>query len=122
VQKHTKGDEKPKVMFVIITDGLENSSVEYTLPQVRKMIKHERKDNGWEFVFLGANMDAVDISAHIGISAKFTADFIPDEEGVEMNFDAVEKMAKSLRENSEMDPGALEEVRTDYRKRGSKEA
>ena len=64
------GDKKPdSVLFVITTDGEENSSRKFTKAQVEKMIKHQTSGHGWEFIFLGANMDAVKEAASMGISA-----------------------------------------------------
>lgn len=63
------GKEKPdNVLFVITTDGEENSSRKYTKTQIEKMIKHQTNGHGWEFIFLGANMDAVTVANNIGIS------------------------------------------------------
>ena len=69
VQKNTNSEYRAdKVMFVIITDGYENSSREFTAEQVKKRIEHQKKKYGWEFIFLGANMDAVAEAAKYGIS------------------------------------------------------
>jgi hypothetical protein len=64
------GENKPdNVLFVITTDGEENSSRKFTKAQIEKMIKHQTNGHGWEFMFLGANMDAVQEAQNIGISA-----------------------------------------------------
>ncbi len=85
-----------KVMFVIITDGEENSSREFSADRVRKMIEAEKK-YGWEFVFLGANIDAVETAAHFGIAPQMAVDFIADEEGIELNFDAMSEAVACFR-------------------------
>lgn len=76
-------EERPAhVVFVITTDGMENSSREYTAKRVRGMIEHQQKKYSWQFVFLGANMDAVSEARKLGISAKYAADFTPSRSGV----------------------------------------
>lgn len=76
-------DERPEhVVFVITTDGRENSSREYTAQRVRGMIEHQQQKYSWQFVFLGANMDAVSEARNLGISAKYAADFTPSHSGV----------------------------------------
>lgn len=76
-------EERPAhVVFVITTDGMENSSREYTAKRVRGMIEHQQQKYSWQFVFLGANMDAVSEARNLGISAKYAADFTPSHSGV----------------------------------------
>lgn len=75
--------ERPEhVVFVITTDGRENSSREYTAKRVRGMIEHQQQKYSWQFVFLGADMDAVSEARKLGISAKYAADFTPSHSGV----------------------------------------
>ncbi len=79
----TVEEERPEhVVFVITTDGMENSSREYTAQRVRGMIEHQQQKYSWQFVFLGANMDAVSEARNLGISAKYAADFTPSHSGV----------------------------------------
>ena len=74
VHKHTKKEFLPeKTLFVITTDGMENASREYSYEQVRRKIRHEQKKYGWEFIFLGANIDAVAEAGRIGIAASRAA-------------------------------------------------
>lgn len=76
-------EERPAhVVFVITTDGRENSSREYTAKKVREMVEHQQQKYSWQFVFLGANMDAVSEARNLGISAKYAADFTPTGRGV----------------------------------------
>ena len=79
----TPEEERPAhVVFVITTDGMENASCEYTAKQVREMVEHQQQKYSWQFVFLGANMDAVSEARNLGISAKYAADFTPSHSGV----------------------------------------
>lgn len=79
----TPEEERPAhVVFVITTDGMENASREYTAKQVREMVEHQQQKYSWQFVFLGANMDAVSEAGKLGISAKYAANFAPSRRGV----------------------------------------
>ncbi len=89
VQKHMPETHKAgKVIFVITTDGLENSSESYTYEQIRKKIE-QKKECGWEFLFLGANIDAGKEAEKIGINRNRSVTYENDSKGVELNFKAV---------------------------------
>lgn len=118
VQKSTAGEDcAGKVLFVIITDGMENSSREYSLPKVRSMIE-EQRSRGWEFVFLGANIDAVETAGNLGISRDFAADYVPDGKGTKMNFCAMAAAVSSFRRDGVLEKDCLDEIRDDHQKRG----
>ncbi len=70
-----------KVIFVIITDGQENASRLFNQQQIKALISHQQEKYGWEFIFLGANMDAVETAAHFGIAADRAASYLADGEG-----------------------------------------
>lgn len=76
------------VVFVIVTDGLENASLEYTYASVKKLIQ-KQKEAGWEFLFLGANMDAIREAANIGIASDRSVTFYNDSVGVALNYKAI---------------------------------
>lgn len=77
------GEEKPEsVLFVITTDGEENSSRKFTKSQIEKMIKHQTNGHGWKFMFLGANMDAVKEATSIGISSDYATGYTYTSKGV----------------------------------------
>lgn len=121
VQKNTAEEYRAeKVMFVIITDGEENSSQEYSADRVKAMIEHEKERYGWEFVFLGANIDAVETAAHFGISADRAADYVPDAQGTELNFQAMSEAVASFRETSAIPAAPFAAIRQDMKKRGKK--
>ena len=86
-----------KVIFVITTDGLENASREYRYPQIRQMIQEKQEKNGWEFIFLGANMDAVSEGAKMGIRADRAATYSCDSAGIQENYKAVENFVTHTR-------------------------
>lgn len=86
-------DKKNKVIFAIITDGKENSSREYTKKIVKKLIE-DKKEAGWEFIFLGANIDAVSEAGAIGITSDRVVQYKATAKGVRRNFDAVASFAE----------------------------
>lgn len=84
------GEEKPdNVLFVITTDGKENSSHKFTKSQIERMIKHQTNGHGWEFIFLGANMDAVTVANDIGISCDRAINYSWSSMGTDALFDTV---------------------------------
>lgn len=120
VQRNTAEEYRAdNVMFVIITDGAENASREYSFQKVKAMIEHEKEKYGWEFVFLGANMDAVETAGQFGISADRAVDYVPDGAGTELNFQMMSEAVATFRETRVMPQAPLEAIRRDMKKRGS---
>ena len=77
VYKYIREEDIPNhILFVIITDGEENSSIEYSSDEVKRMIKERQDNKNWEFVFIGANIDAVETARHIGIAEEYAFNFI----------------------------------------------
>lgn len=119
VQRNTAEEYRAEsVMFVIITDGAENSSREYSSRKVKAMIEHEREEYGWEFVFLGANIDAVETAGRFGIASDRAVDYVPDGTGTELNFQMMSEAAAAFRATRVMPQAPLEAIRRDMRKRG----
>lgn len=117
-QEHTAEEFRAdKVMVVIITDGYENASREYSAEAVRQMIGRLR-EKGWEFVFLGANIDAVETASHFGIDPKCAVDYVPDSHGTELNFATVSDVVSSFRACGVMETSRLDDIRRDMKRRG----
>ena len=90
--------ERPeKTLFVITTDGMENASREYDHARVRRMVERAVGEKGWEFLFLGANIDAISVAGRVGISADRAVTCSADPDGTRMNYDAVCAAASSVR-------------------------
>lgn len=118
IQKNTAEEYRAEhVMFVIITDGLENASVEYSAPKIKEMVEHQKEKYGWEFVFLGANIDAVQTAEHIGIRADRAADYVADGHGTRLSYAAMSQAVSDFRTKGFVVEDALNEVREDARKR-----
>ena len=121
VQKNTAEDYRAeKVMFVIITDGEENASRYFSSAQIRQMIQRQKERYGWEFIFLGANIDAVETAGRFGIDADRAVDYVPDGEGTELNFRMMSQTVATFRECGAVPTACLDEIRKDMKKRGRK--
>lgn len=98
VHKYAREEDRPeRTLFVITTDGMENASRHYDLRRVRAMIERQKARYGWEFLFLGANIDAVDTAARLGIDADRAANFHCDARGTQLNYEAVSDAIGAVR-------------------------
>ena len=125
IQKHVREEDRPaKTMVVITTDGLENASSRCTYADVKALIE-TKKAEGWEFVFLGANIDAAEEAQRIGIAPSRAVNFVSDEEGTALNFKALNKAVGAVRKSEDAmamaavleDGACFDEIRADYAKR-----
>lgn len=120
-QKHTADEYRAeKVMFVIITDGEENSSREYSSKQVKQMIEHQKMCYGWEFIFLGANIDAVETAGQIGIAPDRAQNYNADSEGVKLNFCVMSEAVTTFRQDAAIPRGWGDGIQKDYKRRGGR--
>lgn len=118
VHKSEKPEDKPgKVLFVITTDGYENASMEYNQEKVRKMIETQKKKYGWEFLFLGANIDAEAAAEQYGISRDRAVTYHADEEGTRLNYTVISEAVSSMRNSNQMDPNWKKKIEEDFEKR-----
>ncbi len=114
---HTAEAMRPgKTVFVIITDGMENSSREYTAHAVKTMIELQ-KACGWEFLFLGANIDAIDAASRIGIRPERAVNYHADSEGTRLNYDVVSDAICEVRECCSMSDGWKNRIDDDFNHR-----
>ena len=122
VHKYAREEDRPeKTVFVITTDGYENASRMYTADRVREMVERQKARYGWEFLFLGANIDAVTTAGRFGIDASHTADFVADSEGVELSWTAFSEAVSHVRACAAPLGGKWKEaVAEDAKRRGRK--
>ena len=109
-----------RILFVITTDGMENSSREYGISRVREMIEGKKK-LGWEFIFLGANIDAVSTAARFGIQADRAVDYHADSQGTQLNYEVLSDAVSCIRAGRSIDSGWSAPIQADYRSRGVKQ-
>ena len=98
VHKYAREEDRPEhTIFVITTDGMENASHEYTSDRVKEMVKRQQEKYGWEFLFLGANIDAVETAAHFGIGRNRSVTFVNDSRGQALNYASVSEAVCRMR-------------------------
>lgn len=121
VHKYVREEDRPeKTLFVITTDGMENASREYTYPRLKAMIERQKERYGWEFIFLGANIDAAKEAARFGIDADRAANYHADHEGTAVIYKAVSEAVCELRACRPMTTEWRHDIDEDYKKRGNK--
>lgn len=126
VHKYAREEDVPeKTLFIITTDGMENSSRQYSYDKVKKMIEKQKEKYHWEFIFLGANIDAVGVADRFGVDRQHAVRYECDSAGTALNFQVMNKMvscargAKSAKAMNEAfcSEEMLDEVREDYKRR-----
>ena len=119
VHKYAREEDRPeKTIFVITTDGMENASRQYTYERVRQMIEQEKEKYGWEFLFLGANIDAAKEAARFGIKEDHAANYHADREGTAVIYEAMSEAVCNVRACRPMSADWKRRVDEDYKKRG----
>ena len=123
VHKYAREEDRPeKTLFIITTDGMENASCRYTYDRVKKMVERQKKKYGWEFLFLGANMDAIEVAGRFGIGADRAVNYECDSEGTAVNYRVLSKAVSCVRESVSYPAQALsedwkKEIEEDYKRR-----
>ena len=117
VHRYIREEDVPEhTIFVIMTDGLENASTKYSSDDVKKMVK-QQEEKGWEFLFLGANIDAVETAKEYGITEDRAVDFLCDKEGMGTNFEALSESVGKFRVTGAISKKWSEKIQSDYEKR-----
>ena len=124
VHRYARKEDRPeKTMFIITTDGMENSSRMYTYKMVKKMVEKEKKKYGWEFLFLGANIDAIEVAGRFGIGADRAINYECDSVGVTLNYQAISETISAVRKSKSKDEldstvyASCAAIRDDYKRR-----
>lgn len=121
IHKYARAEDVPEhTMFVITTDGQENASHRYTSEQVKKMIERQKEKYGWEFLFIGANIDAVETAARYGISRDRAVNYNADGDGTHILYDSVTKAVFNVRSSAPLRADWSKDIDADYMKRGKK--
>ena len=126
VHKYARDEDRPeKMLFIITTDGMENASHRYTYDKVKKMVERQKKKYHWEFIFLGANIDAIEVAGRFGVAPSRAVRYESDSEGTQLNFEVMSKMVSCARASATVDmmedafdsDEMLADIRADYQRR-----
>ena len=119
VHKYAREEDRPeKTLFVITTDGMENASRKYTYDRLKAMIERQKEKYGWEFIFLGANIDAAKEAARFGITEDRAATYHADSVGTAVIYEAMNKAVCSVRACRPVSADWKQKVDADFQKRG----
>lgn len=124
VHKYAREEDRPeKTMFIITTDGMENASRFYTYDRVKYMVERQKEKYGWEFLFLGANIDAISVAARFGINADRAINYECDQVGTSLNYQVMSETITALRRaknKEDLDQAVCKctaPIRADYERR-----
>ena len=121
IHKYARPEDVPEhTMFVITTDGMENASHHYSSARVKQMIERQKSKYGWEFLFLGANIDAVETAGQFGIDADRAVNYQCDSEGTALNYEVVSEAICAVRSSAPLGADWKKRIDEDYQKRGGR--
>ena len=120
VHKYARPEDRPaKTLFIITTDGMENASRRYTCEKVKAMIERQKERYGWEFLFLGANIDAVTTASMFGIESDMAVNYNSDSEGTALNYEVLNETISHIRTcSSPLKKDWKKRIEEDFQKRG----
>ena len=121
IHKYARPEDVPAhTMFVITTDGMENASRRWDADEIRKTIERKKEESGWEFLFVGANIDAVQTAKRFGISEDRAVNYNADSKGTRIVYEALSRAVGSVRACAPMAADWSAEINADYESRGKK--
>ena len=121
IHKYARPEDIPEhTMFIITTDGMENASQRYSSDEVKKMIERQKEKYGWEFLFIGANIDAVETARRYGINEDRAVNYNADAKGTGILYESVACAVTNVRKCAPLDNSWRENLDVDYKKRGKK--
>lgn len=113
-------EQATKVLFVIITDGMENASTEFSGQKIKQLIQTQTEKANWEFLFLGANIDAIGTAASFGIDQSKAVEYISDSEGTQKNYEVLSEAIIEVRSGKSLDKSWKKEIEKDVEQRKTK--
>lgn len=120
IHKYSRSEDVPEhTLFVITTDGMENASRRYSAQKVKNMIQRQKEKYGWEFLFLGANIDAVETAGHLGIAPDRAVNYHCDSVGTQLNYQVVGEAVSAVRCSAPIDAHWKDAIEKDFRSRKS---
>lgn len=121
IHKYARPEDVPQnTMFVITTDGMENASHKYSSSEVKRMIEKEKEKYGWEFIFIGANIDAVETAKHFGINADRAVNYHADSKGTDVLYSTVSAAVSNMRACAPMQADWSRNLNEDFNSRKKK--
>ena len=126
VHKYAREEDRPeKTLFIITTDGMENASRQYSYEKVKEMVERQKEKYGWEFLFLGANIDAIDVAGKFGIDSNRALNYVSDHKGTQLNYEVLNKTVSEFRASKSLVKEEIDAmfeacsapVKDDYKKR-----
>ncbi|MBQ8510023.1 MAG: VWA domain-containing protein [Clostridia bacterium] len=118
IHKYARPEDVPaRTLFVIITDGMENASRQYTADKVKEMIERRKKEHKWEFLFLGANIDAISTASRFGIDRDHAVEYTSDSAGTQLNYEVVSEAVSAVRCSQPVNAGWKKRIENDRKNR-----
>ena len=118
IHKYARPEDVPAhTMFIITTDGQENASHRFSSDEVKKMIEHQKDECGWEFLFIGANIDAVETAARFGINRNRAVNYNADSKGTQVLYETLSAPISAMRADAAISDDWGQSIEEDYNNR-----